>query len=114
MEGFEPWEPEETVGKLWHAWAAGFAAPPVSPEAAVHLEDETARLAVLFRGLGGAASVEIRPCPRQISGHRISWRRKLGTAAEEVEQATYDGEILRLPAEIATFDDSSVTRTGSS
>lgn len=110
MEGFEPWEPEETVGKLWHAWAAGFDAPPASPEAAVHLEDETARLAVLFRGLGGSASVEIRPCPRQISGHRISWRRKLGTMAEEVEQATYDGEILRLPAEIATFDDPALNR----
>ena len=110
MEGFEPWEPEETVGKLWHSWAAGFDAHPVSPEAAIHLEDEAGRLSVLFRGLGGAASVEIRPCPRHISGHRLSWRRKLGTMAEEVEQATYDGEILRLPAEIATFDDPALNR----
>ncbi len=110
MEGFEPWEPEETVGKLWHAWAAGFDAPPVSPEAAVYLEDEVGRLSVLFRGLGGSASVEIRACPRRLSQHRLSWRRKLGTVAEEVEQSSFDGEILRLPSEITAFDDPALNR----
>lgn len=110
MDAFEPWEPEETVGKLWHAWAAGFDAPEVSPEAAVRLEDEVGRLAVLFRGLGGSASVEIRPAARRLSGHRLSWLRRLGTEAEEVEQASFDGEILRLPQEITTFADPALNR----
>ncbi|QGX98359.1 VWA domain-containing protein [Roseovarius faecimaris] len=110
MENFEPWEPETTVGKLWHDWASGFDAPLVSPEAAVRLEDEVGRLAVLFRGLGGAASVEIRPCHRKLSEHRLSFRRKLGTIAEEVEQASFDGEILRLPTEIITFPDAALNR----
>ncbi|MEX0344161.1 MAG: nitric oxide reductase activation protein NorD [Rhizobiaceae bacterium] len=110
MDALEPWEPEETVGKLWHAWAAGFDAPEVSPEAAARLEDEVGRLSILFRGLGGSASVEIRPCPRRLSQHRLSWRRKLGTAAEEVEQASFDGELLRLPSEIKAFPDRSLNR----
>ncbi len=110
MEAFEPWEPEETVGKLWHAWAAGFDAPEIDLETAIRLEDEIGRLSVLFRGLGGAASVEIRPCTRQLSGHRLSWRRRLGTDAEEVEQASFDGEILRLPAEITVFSDAALNR----
>ena len=110
MEGFEPWEPEETIGKLWHAWAEGFDAPEISPEAAVDLEDEVGRLSVLFRGLGGAASVEIRPAARRLSGHRISFRRKLGTMAEEVDLATFDGEILRLPATMAAFPDPALNR----
>ncbi len=110
MEAFEPWEPEETVGKLWHAWAAGFDAPEVSPEAAVRLEDEVGRLAVLFRGLGGSASVEIRPASRNLSEHRLSWLRRLGTAAEEIEQASFDGEILRLPQAISTFAEPELNR----
>ena len=110
MEGFEPWEPEETIGKIWHAWAAGFDAPEVSPEAAVSLEDEVGRLSVLFRGLGGAASVEIRPAARRLSDHRISLRRKLGTMAEEVDLATFDGEILRLPATMDVFPDPALNR----
>ena len=58
-DALEPWEPEETIGKIWHRWASHFDAPePTYPQAAVHLEDETARLSVLFRGLGGDASVE--------------------------------------------------------
>ncbi|NNE80582.1 MAG: VWA domain-containing protein [Silicimonas sp.] len=110
MEHLEPWEPEETIGKLWHAWAAGFDAPEVAPDAAVSLESEVARLAVLFRGLGGAASVEIRPSTKRQSHHRLSWRRKLGTAAEEVEQASFDGEILRLPTEISAFPEPGLNR----
>lgn len=110
MDTFEPWEPEETVGKLWHAWAAGFDAPQASPEAAVRLEDEVARLSVLFRGLGGSAAVEIRACARRLSDHRLSWRRRLGTMAEEVEQASFDGEILRLPASVTVFGDPALNR----
>lgn len=73
----EPWEPEETVGKLWHSWASGFDAPQDFADQAVTLAEVSPRLAVLFRGLGGAPSVEIGlpPCrPRATaSAGAASW-----------------------------------------
>lgn len=99
----EPWEPEETVGKLWHAWASSFDAPAEFADQAVTLPEVAGRIAVLFRGLGGAPAVEIRPAAIQTSHHRISWRRKLGTAAETVPSASFDGEVLRLPERLAVL-----------
>ncbi|MDW3225759.1 MAG: nitric oxide reductase D protein [Paracoccaceae bacterium] len=107
----EPWEPEETIGKIWHRWASHFDAPePTHPQAAVHLEDEMARLSVLFRGLGGDASVEIRPVMDTASHHRLSWRRGLGTWAEHTPQANFDGGILRLPRTLDLFADPALNR----
>lgn len=99
----EPWEPEETVGKIWHAWATSFDAPQDFADQSVTLPEVTARIAVLFRGLGGAPSVEIRPAAVQTSHHRISWRRKLGTDAETVPTASFDGEVLRLPESLSVL-----------
>ncbi|MCK0150468.1 VWA domain-containing protein [Marivita sp. S6314] len=110
-DAIEPWEPEETVGKLWHRWASHFDAPDVHhPDAGVHLEDEIARLAVLFRGLGGDASVELRPVAAETSHHRLSFRRKLGTWAEQVPRASFDGAILRLPITLDLFPDAALNR----
>ncbi|NIA69712.1 nitric oxide reductase D protein [Pelagibius litoralis] len=100
---FEPWEPEETVGKLWHAIASRLDVAEIHEEAAVDLQDIGARLAVFFRALGGKHSVEIKPAVPETSGHRLSWRRRLGTAEEQVAKASFDGEALRLPARIAYF-----------
>ena len=97
----EPWEPEETVGKLWHGWASGFDAVPMHEDARVRLDEVSGRLAVLFRGLGGDHSVEMRPAADRVSRHRLSWRRKLGTEAEALPQAAFDGGILRMPASLA-------------
>lgn len=99
----EPWEPEESVGKLWHAYASRLDAPPEYPEARVALEDVSGRLAVLFRGLGGCAAVEIRPAADRATRHRIGWRRQLGTVTETLPQASFDGEALRLPQSLAVF-----------
>lgn len=100
---FEPWEPEETVGKLWHAWASRQAAPAVHDAARVVLSDVGGRLAVLFRGLGGSPAVEIRPIAPERSGHRLSFRRRLGTEAESTPRASFDGEALRLPESLGVF-----------
>ena len=64
---FEPWEPEESVGKLWHALASRLDAPKAHDEARVDLSEVAGRLAVLFRGLGGAPSVEFRPARDEVS-----------------------------------------------
>jgi nitric oxide reductase NorD protein len=99
----EPWEPEETVGKLWHAFASRLDVPEVHDAAAVGLDEVAGRLAVLFRGLGGEASVQIRPVADEISHHRLGWRRRLGTPTESLPRASFDGEALRLPARLAVF-----------
>ncbi|MRX50474.1 VWA domain-containing protein [Paracoccus sp. S-4012] len=99
----EFWEPEESVGKLWHGWASGLDAPESHDTARVHLPEVAGRLAVLFRGLGGAHSVEIRAAADRVSRHRLSWRRRLGNAVEVTPQAEFDGEILRLPASLAVM-----------
>lgn len=99
----EPWEPEESVGKLWHAFASRLDAPASYPEAQVTLADVTGRIQVLFRGLGGSASVELRAAADRVSAHRIGWRRRLGTEAEALPRASFDGEVLRLPQSLAVF-----------
>ena len=99
----EPWEPEETVGKLWHAFASRLGAPQVHHGAAVDLSEVNGRLAVFFRGLGGAHSVEIRPVSPEVSRHRLRFLRRLGTDAELIPRASFDGEVLRLPERLAFF-----------
>jgi len=102
---FELWEPEESVGKIWHAFASGLDAPENFEDEAVTLNDMQGRLAVLFRGLGGSKDIEVKPAPVQDSGHRLSRRRALGQPAERFARASYDGEALRLPERIAVFPD---------
>jgi nitric oxide reductase NorD protein len=100
---FEPWEPEETVGKLWHKFASRLDAPLVHEGAAVDLSEVGGRLAVLFRGLGGSPSVELRAVSPELSHHRLGWRRRLATEAEILPRTSFDGEILRLPETLAVF-----------
>ncbi len=99
-------EPEESVGKLWHAFAGGAAeAEGAHQDQAVRLADIEGRLGVFFSGLGGAHDVEIRPATPQASHHRLPWRRALGTWRERLARPSFDGEVLRLPEVIAAFPD---------
>ncbi len=100
---FEPWEPEESVGKLWHALASRLDAPAAYDGARVDLSEVGGRLAVLFRALGGAASVEIRPVAEEVSRHRLGLLRRLGHEAERAPRASFDGAALRLPGALAMF-----------
>lgn len=100
-----PWEPEETVGKLWHLLASRMDPPVRFADAAVGFESMRGRAAVLFRGLGGAQDVELKPVADEAGQHRISWRRKLAFDADQLARASFDGEALRLPAELAIFPD---------
>lgn len=102
---FEPWEPEESIGKLWHAFASRLDSDPVHDGARVPLSSVGGRLAVLFRGLGGDPAVEIKPVAPETSQHRLSFLRRLGTWAEEAPRASFDGAALRLPESLATFPD---------
>lgn len=105
MAGLEiaPWEPEESIGKIWHILASRMDPPVRHADAAVQLADMQGRIAVLFRGLGGGADVELKPVADQESRHRISWWRRIAFEAERVARASFDGASLRLPAELAVF-----------
>lgn len=99
----DPLEPEETVGKLWHSFASRLDAPIQHHDATVNLSEIEGRLAIFFRGLGGDPTVEIKPVAIEVSHHRLSLRRRLGTDVERMAQASFDGEALRLPDSIANF-----------
>lgn len=103
MDPFELFEPEELVGKAWHRVAIGLDAPHNHDDHAVGLEEVSARLAVFFRAMGGAGEVEIRAVANEVSDHRLSFRRRLGTVSETAPRASFDGMILRLPARLAVF-----------
>ncbi|MGB4826761.1 MAG: nitric oxide reductase D protein, partial [Paracoccaceae bacterium] len=100
---FEPWEPEESIGKLWHAFASRLDGDPVHDGARVLLSQVGGRLAVLFRGLGGDPAVEIKPVAEETSHHRLSFLRRLGTWRDTTPRASFDGAALRLPESLATF-----------
>ncbi|WP_050522155.1 nitric oxide reductase activation protein NorD [Pseudorhodobacter wandonensis] len=99
----EPWEPEETMGKLWHELASRLDAPSSHDGARVNLAEVGGRLAVLFRGLGGNPATEIKAVGEEKSHHRLSFLRRLGTDTEHLPRASFDGESLRLPESLSTF-----------
>lgn len=102
---FEPWEPEESVGKLWHRFVSRLETPHANDGAAATLAEVQTRLGIVFRGLGGGRDVEFRIAPPQSREHRMTWRRRLGQTVERVAVPDFDGEALRLPERIAAFPD---------
>ena len=78
----EPWEPEESVGKLWHAFASRLDAPADYPDARVALADVSGRIQVLFRGLGGNPSVELRAAANRVSSLSDIATQSVETAAQ--------------------------------
>lgn len=98
---FEPWEPEESVGKLWHAFVSTLDAPDHFEQAVATLDEMQPRLAILFRGLGGAHDVEFKAASREEARHRLSFGRAIGQGLDHIEIASFDGEVLRLPARLA-------------
>ena len=103
-------EPEETIGNLWHDMAHGWGADETYPDAAVLLADVRPSLALLFRALGGDAGVEMGEAAATLVAHRRSAARKLGSEREKEFRASFDGERLRLPPEMAIFPDRSLNR----
>jgi nitric oxide reductase NorD protein len=90
-------EPEELIGRHWHRLAGTGSSWPRFPEAAVTLESVQGKLAVLFRGLGGAAGIRIGAAGAEASGHRLSLRLRLGLGREAMPRARLDGAMLLLP-----------------
>ena len=98
-----PWEPEETVGTLWHKFVTRRPVAASYPQAAIRLEKVQPRLGLLFRALGGRAGTEIVAAPRTVQKHRRSLWRRIGHEEELSDAASFDGLTLRLPHQIDTF-----------
>lgn len=104
------WEPEETVGGLWHDAISHLGAEPHFEDQAFAYADVKNSIGLLFRGLGGPAGVEITPLASRVSRHRVSGLRKLAHDVDHATFARYNGDRLVFPAEIALFQDGSLSR----
>ncbi|PWC39381.1 VWA domain-containing protein [Azospirillum sp. TSO35-2] len=101
----EFFEPEETVGRLWHRLIGGRSSYPHHPDAAVTLEAMRPRLSVFFRALGGDRGVRLTAGTATESGHRLPLLDRIGLGTERVERAALDGDVLQLPAAVDLFPD---------
>lgn len=104
-------ELEETVGKAWHRLVGRAATWPRHPEAAVALDDLRGPLAVVFRGLGGEAGVQLAAVAPRASSHRLRLRQKIGLAEERLDQPGRDRAALFLPPAIDLFPDRALNRS---
>ncbi|MFW8637327.1 nitric oxide reductase activation protein NorD [Cribrihabitans pelagius] len=103
-------EPEETVGNLWHGMATRIGAQSPDAAQAVRYCEVRNSAATLFRALGGGSGVEILEAPAVALEHRPDRLRRIGTPRETGHVASFDGERLRLPPEMAGFSSRALNR----
>ncbi len=100
---------EEWVGSLWDRWITR-AAMREFPAAAVELRQIEKTLGVVFRGMGGDAGLRVSPALVERHRARRNWLERVAGSGDRVQHAGMDGEILRLPARIALFEDAGLNR----
>lgn len=71
------WEPEESVGEVWHDLVRDIGAEPDFPQASVSFEEMRGPANILFRALGGPAGAEFLPVATDVAGSRLSRRARL-------------------------------------
>jgi nitric oxide reductase NorD protein len=96
-------EPEETIGHVWHRLVGDASSYKRHPDAAVTLAEVQGRLPILFRALGGDKGVRIAAAGESASCHRLGLLQRIGTGGERLARPVLDGEILRLPASLDCF-----------
>ena len=110
MSFWQIFEPEETVGKLWHGMASRLGDEAFCAESAVSLSEIRCSLAVQFRALGGAHNVDLDEAAPVRATHKRSLRRALAQGADVVSRPSFDGERLRLPPAIGCFESIELNR----
>lgn len=90
-------EYEEQFGRLWDRLVGGRPSWPRFPHAAVALEPERRRLAVLFRGMGGDPGLDLVAGTAGLSDHRLRLRQKLGMSEERLPRTERTAELVLLP-----------------
>lgn len=103
-------EVEELAGELWHRWASRAISYPRYPEAAVSLDAIEGSLAVFFRAMGGPGAIALSAVEARASGHRLTFRQKLGFDREQIEMAFLDEDQLLLPPRMDCFPSRELNR----
>ena len=103
-------EYEEQFGRLWDRLVGGRASLPRFPEAAVALEAERRRLAVLFRGLGGDPGLELVASSETASNHRLRVLQRLGMGEERLARAERTSQLVLLPPVLDCLPSASLNR----
>ena len=81
----------------WHRLVGDRASWPRFPEAAVALEAERRRLAVLFRAMGGDPGLELVAGSAAHCRHRLRLVQRLGMSEERLLRAERTAELVLLP-----------------
>lgn len=100
---------EEQVGALWHRLITR-AARRDHPAAAVELAEVRQPVALLFRALGGAPGLQVKPATETAHGARRRLLERIAGQGRHVELAWRDAETLRLPGRIAWFAERELNR----
>lgn len=103
-------EPEETVGNLWHGIAGRIGSERFHADEAARLSELRTSLALLFRALGGAHDVEIAEAASVRVRHKRRLLRRMSHGDETYARPNFDGAYLRLPGEIADFPTAKLNR----
>ena len=103
-------EPEEFIGRHWHRLVGDAPSWPRHPDAAVALDGVRGSLGVFFHGLGGDRAIAVAGVAPTESGHRLSFRQRLGQDAEALARARRDDKALYLPLKIDVFADAALNR----
>lgn len=100
---------EEYVGGLWHRWITR-AAERIYPEAVVRLADMERSAGILFRAFGGDAGLKVAHAADVEHTARRSLLQRIAGSGKKTAHAAVDGEVLRLPSELALFPDRLLNR----
>ncbi len=103
-------ELEERVGRIWHRFVGERSSWPHFPEAAVSLDSVRNQLSVFFRGIGGDRGITITAGTARRSGHRLSWKQRIGMDEERFPVACRDEVSLSLPDTLDHFSESASNR----
>ncbi len=100
---------EEWVGQLWHKLVTR-AASCEYPQAAVSLQQMRQPVALMFRALGGEGGLRVEAANETQHGARRSLMHRIAGSGKHIELAWRDEETLRLPTQIACFEQRELNR----
>lgn len=100
---------EEQVGELWHRLITRLA-DDRHGSARVRLAEVQRPLNIYFRALGGDGGLQIEMADATACQARRNWLQRIAGLGRKVELAWRDERSLRLPGEIAWFDDARLNR----
>lgn len=100
---------EEMVGVRWHRLITRLASHE-HRDAAVRLEAEQNRLAMIFRALGGDPGLQVKPATARAVSARRRWLQRVAGTGQRYQMAWREEDCVRLPERIALFSETALNR----